>query len=92
MSYRIDWWKDPSVVLREYGSIACQINDVGDIVLMQQDDYSEEDQTITVPCKDIERLVATLIAKAKESRAKHDLAGQVPLPLPGHAKLEASHG
>jgi hypothetical protein len=91
MSYRFDWWKDPSVVLREYGSIACQINDVGDIVLRQQDDYSEEDQTITVPCKDIERLAAALLAKAKESRANHEPAGQVPLPLPAPSKA-VSHG
>lgn len=68
--------------LREYGSIAAYLNDAGDIVLRQSDDFAEDDPRIIIAAHSAERVVVAIRNLAKEGIAMQ-APGQLPLALPG---------
>jgi hypothetical protein len=65
------WGSDNSdVVLRAYGSVAVHENPYGDIVIRQERDALEEDDSwVVVPVQDAELVAQAIVDKAKEIKA-----------------------
>ncbi len=82
------------VVLRAYGSVAVHENPYGDVVIRQERDAMEEDDSfVVVPVQDAEYVAQAIIAKAAEIKAgwtgdkqrqpEPDAQQRLALPAPG---------
>lgn len=67
-----DWGADnDSVVLRAYGSVAVHENPYGDVVIRQERDALEEDDSfVVVPVQDAELIAQAIIDKAAAIKAE----------------------
>lgn len=64
-----DWGDNEAVTLRSYGAIAVYENPHGSIVLRQQRDaLEEEDSTVIIPLPDVELVAAEILSVAKAAR------------------------
>ena len=63
-----DWGSENgNVVLRAYGSVAVHENPYGDVVIRQERDATEEDDSfVVIPVQDAELIAQAIIDKAKE--------------------------
>lgn len=90
-----DWSNSGSVVLRAYGSLAVYENPHGDIVVRQERDALEEDDSfVVIPVHDAELIAAEIVARANESKAANGKevppVGQQTLALPAPTPRQAS--
>jgi hypothetical protein len=72
MTRDFDWGVDNEhVVLRAYGSVAVHENPYGDVVIRQERDALEEDDSfVVVPVQDAELVAQAIMTKAAELKAE----------------------
>jgi hypothetical protein len=79
---------NPDVVLRAYGSVAVHDNLYGDVVIRQERDALEEDDSfVVVPIQDAEHVARAIIDKVKEIKADPDWGKPKPQPQPAQSRL-----